>query len=1133
MTFSSTQSAFRRRLGQILTLGLALLPIAFLASCGKSEPKREAIPEKKVEARDFGYWMNEGKKCYDQRQANAVAAFEQAVSLQPANADAQLNLANACLLAGLGEKALQVAREALNLDPQSAAARFVAGCAALRLGNTTNAIQFLQECRDMDTRVNAASFQLAQAHMSVSQYAEAIEVLRDVVQWEPRHQRAHFMLSQALARLGQNDEAQQEAQLHARIIAENPPPPANPGYFERCAYTEMRVPFVLDQPAAPGVPVTFVDISQKAFGGKGTNYHAPVGIFDINQRGQNDLLVGEGEGGVRLLLNTNGTFQPHAQHLPGTQGAGDLRCLVGDLNNDRYEDAVLLGAQGVQIVKFATNGAFSDATALAGMKNQSGLEGVLADLDLTGKLDLLLISPTNREPRLLRNLGPMYFKDITATSGIPASVTGVRQILVEDWNGDDLLDVIIARDGHPPMVLIKERGGKLAPTNSPASWPVANCLAAGDLNNDFRMDLVLAASNHLEVVYGGMSQQVSLPLGDWPVRQLKLFDYDNDGWLDILAAGDGLRIWRDLGQAGFKETTQELGLDQHKMGRVVSVHGADFDQDGDSDLLACLESGGLRLLRNDGGNANHQLKLRLLGTRSNASGLGVRIEVKAEHWRTLRTVTELPVEIGMGKNAKPEVVKPRWSDLTLPVLFELQADPQTVWNLMELEQPTGSCPYLYAWDGAGFRFVTDILGASPLGLRVSDTRFVEADPEEYIALGDESRLPPKEGKYVLQVTEELREVLYLDEAKLVAVDHPPEIKVCTTSKMLPGKPFIPHELIGLHHPHPLLRAENHQGREVTAELKASDGQMVSPAKIRIPQLRGLAEPGSVTLDFGPLPVERPLVLVLTGWLRFGGGMANVAGSHDPDLPFPFPQLEVELPAAKAAVSGAAPIWRPVDLSMGVPCGKTKTILVDLTGKLPPGSRRLRISTAFELHWDQAELWERASGAPLRITRLAPSRTDLHWRGFSAFRQLPWQFPLTPEYAQTMPDPHWRITPAGWCTRYGAVDELLASKDNALVLINGGDELTLSFAVDGLPAKPPGCVRDFFFYSIGWDKDSDFHVECGTTVEPFPFHGMDDQAYGHQVRPVGLDDAWITKYNTRWVGPQTLSRKDQTRIGQNR
>ena len=91
------------------------------------------------------------------------------------------------------------------------------------------------------------------------------------------------------------------------------------------------------------------------------------------------------------------------------------------------------------------------------------------------------------------------------------------------------------------------------------------------------------------------------------------------------------------------------------------------------------------------------------------------------------------------------------------------------------------------------------------------------------------------------------------------------------------------------------------------------------------------------------------------------------------------------------------------------------------------------------------------------------------------------------------------------------------------MLNGGDELTLKFDAKRLPLKPTGWVRDFFLFSSGWDKDADFHVERGASVEPFPFHGMDDQLYGHQERPVLDDNWWIKKYNTRWVGPQTLNR----------
>src|SRR5207245_3810056 len=126
-------------------------------------------------------------------------------------------------------------------------------------------------------------------------------------------------------------------------------------------------------------------------------------------------------------------------------------------------------------------------------------------------------------------------------------------------------------------------------------------------------------------------------------------------------------------------------------------------------------------------------------------------------------------------------------------LVDVPVQPQPL-TIDELTIPTGSCPYLYSWDGQRFKFMTDILGASPLGLPLTETRYIEADPEELLALGNDPQFPQRNGADELRVTEELREVLYLDEAKLLVVDHPPGTLVYSTSKLHPGKPFPPHEL---------------------------------------------------------------------------------------------------------------------------------------------------------------------------------------------------------------------------------------------------------------------------------------------------------------------------------------------------
>jgi tetratricopeptide (TPR) repeat protein len=1059
--------------------------------------------------------MNVGKNHYEQSQTDkAIEAFVKATAMQPANSEAFLNLANAYLLAGEAQKSLQTAREAINLDPNSAAARYVAGSAALRLSQYTNAIQYLQECMDIDIKVNTVSFQLGRAHQAVGHFEEAAELFRSVIEWEPEHQSAHYLLSQVLSRLGRKDDAQEEAKKHAEILAKNPIRDTNPSIFERCVYTAVKAPFILEQPDDKGIKVAFTDFTAAALGASHENFHPPVGVFDINQRGVNDLLLREGTNGFRLLLNSNGVFHPTSQTIPLFPNAHYTRCLVGDLNNDRYQDAALFSDKGIQMLKFATNGMMTDATAMAGMKQRVGLDGVLADMDLTSKLDMIVLSPTNHEPLFLRNLGPMYFKDTTATSGIPVSLKGLKQIAPDDWNGDGLIDLFFVTSNAPPQLFIKQRGSQLAPTNPPSAWPVADVIAIGDLNNDFRNDIVFATSNKIEIRFQGVTNTVSLSLSNWPVAVLKLWDYDNDGWLDIAAAGKGVRLWRNLGQNGFRETTHETTLDTLNPGIISSMNVADLDQDGDSDLVLGTEGGAVCLWRNEGANANHMLKLRLVGNRSNASGIGSRVEVNAVSWHVLRTVNELPVEIGLGAHAKPDSVKVHWSDLSLPVTFELTADPKTVWDVMEIDLPPGSCPYLYAWDGNRFRFVTDILGASPMGLRVSANQFVDADTEELVSIGDEKQFQPLKNEFLLQVTSELREVLFLDEAKLAAVDYPPNMEVHSTSKMLPGKPYPRSEIMAVHHRYPLRKAIRSDGQDVTSLLQENDRQMVSPIKLRIPQLRGLAEPFQLTLDFGTLPNDRPLILALSGWLRFGGGMANIAASHDPDLPFPFPILEAKL---------ADGSWKPVDVTVGVPCGKTKTILVDLTGKLPSNTQLLRLSMAYELHWDRIALFEKADHSQLRITTVAPKRTHLHWRGYGVFEDNPWYIPLTPRYDKVDPNPKWRITPTGWCTRYGIVDELVAKRDDALVLINGGDELTLAFDASSFPSKKEPMNRAFFFYSVGWEKDSDFHVELGCQVEPLPFHGMDDQQYGRQQRPVIDGDWWIPKYNTRWVGPTIITR----------
>ncbi len=1061
---------------------------------------------------DFAKLINLGKSYYEKGDAtNAVAAFQAALALNPTLSAVRLDLALACLSAGRSEEAIKHAEVALEVDHNSAAAYYIIGCADLRLRRFEEAVKALDQASDIDTAIAAVSFQLGRAHQELGQWEDAAVAFRDAIKLETNHLAAHYALSQVLIRQGKMDEANRELERHRQLMASKPLTTTDSATFEKCAYTEIIIPYAVEKPSPTGIPVSFADVTSTAFGAGAADWHGPLGVIDYNHDGRNSLFVAEGDQGFRLLSNTNGVFHPVGPPLAGQAGAGYRRCLVADLQNDQFEDVIILGAKRSHVFQFATNGAVREVTAAAGLAGLTGVDGGLHDLDFTGNLDLMTVTPDDGHVRVFRNLGNMYFME-TATSGVPASVTGVRQLHIDDWDNDDLADLFLTRDGQPPLRLAKQRGGALAQTNVASNLPSGAVIALGDLNNDLRTDLLVAAPGELIAFLGGLNQIIHLPASGAAITRLMLLDYDNDGWLDIIAAGDGLQAWRNLGDGKFENVTQKLGFDRVATGKIEALVAADFDNDGATDLLLAIEGKGLKLLRNEGGSANQQFKLRLAGKRSNASGLGMRVEVAASGLRLSRRVSTLPTEIGVGQHRQLDSLTVHWFDLAVRAV-DVNVDPKTPLVLKELTLPSGSCPYLYTWDGERFRFVTDLLGAAPMGLRISDDHFIDADPQEFVWLGNEQTVRPRDGNYQAQITEELREVLYLDEAKLVVVDHPPGTEIHTTGKLLPGPPFPRHELVTLQNRRALRAATRGDGIDVTAQLSEIDGRVVSPVNLRIPQLRGLAEPYSVTLDFGALPVERPLALALTGWLRFGGGMANVAASRRPDLPFPFPTLEVEDADGK---------WSAVDVVVGAPAGKTKTIIVDLAGKLPAGSRRLRLSTAFEIHWDRIALFEKGDRAVAR--EYAPATADLHWRGFSEYKDLPWFVPLTPDYERVSQSAKWTITPMGWCTRYGDVRELIARRDDALALLNGGDELTLAFPAASIAPPTPGLIREFFLYTVGWDKDSDFHCERGWTVEPLPFHGMDDQRYGHQERPVIDGDSWIKKYNTRWVGQFTFDRQ---------
>ena len=145
--------------------------------------------------------------------------------------------------------------------------------------------------------------------------------------------------------------------------------------------------------------------------------------------------------------------------------------------------------------------------------------------------------------------------------------------------------------------------------------------------------------------------------------------------------------------------------------------------------------------------------------------------------------------------------------------------------------------------------------------------------------------------------------------------------------------------------------------------------------------------------------------------------------------------------------------------MGFPAGRKKTCLIDLENVFLPGTpHKLRLRTNLEVYWDSIEWAQGLPGVQLKVTRLAPSLADLHYRGYSVIHQANASSPELPDYNRIAASRQiWRDL-EGYYTRYGDVSELLAGIDDRYVIMNAGDEITLRFAEQ--PPPPAGWVRDY-------------------------------------------------------------------------
>lgn len=167
----------------------------------------------------------------------------------------------------------------------------------------------------------------------------------------------------------------------------------------------------------------------------------------------------------------------------------------------------------------------------------------------------------------------------------------------------------------------------------------------------------------------------------------------------------------------------------------------------------------------------------------------------------------------------------------------------------------------------------------------------------------------------------------------------------------------------------------------------------------------------------------------------------------------------------------------------------------------------------------------ASKNSVRLTTLQPATADLHYRGFSRLYRKGGRYgPHWFDYNKVSKEPKWRDL-IGNYTRYGDVLPLLLEPDDKYIIMNAGDEVTITFDATKLPVLPNDWKRDYLIYSDGWIKDGDLNTAHGQIVEPLPFHAMTSYPYGpEQAYP--RDEAhqrYLKTYNTRKVTAEKFRR----------
>ncbi|MGA8212489.1 MAG: FG-GAP-like repeat-containing protein [Candidatus Sulfotelmatobacter sp.] len=1084
-----------------------------------------------------------------------LKSFQQAAELDPKLTMARLNEGIALLNLQKIDEARAALEDALKRDSRNPNAWYNLGLLAKNTGEAQAAIDAFHHVVELDSGDADAWYSLGSSYVQAKQFPQAIQAFQHALQLNPLHASAEFGLSRAYQQSADIDRAREHLKRFQYITQNKLGAPVSLAYGEQGQYSRaVESPLAVFKAPAQ-IKVRFVDVTSdagivtKPDTGDSNGFNAwlaPGACFlDYDNDRKIDIFLPDNgaQGGMSLYHNLgNGKFEDVTKKAGIDPSLHGLGCTAGDYDNDGAVDIAVSRKDDVLLFHNEKNGTFKEmATGGDANIGANDLDLGLAfiDYDHDGDLDLLVTRSGDKAEwgDMFRNNGDGTFTDVSEQLGFwDMGSSGGEGAIGTDYNNDRAVDILVP--GLGPAILENPREGKFRakrPWSGPMPAPVG-AAAVLDFDHDSWMDMAFTHygwTNGQSVTLwrndkGTKFDSVAFPKVEWLKGWgIAAFDYDNDGWVDLVAVGETkegkgeVRLFRNLGADGFKDVTADVGLDKIQLKEPRAIITGDFDGDGATDLLITQNHGPAVLLRNEGGNQNHWLRLSLKGLADNKSAIGTKVEVFAGGNRQKFEIAgsngylgqnSTDIVVGLGDSKEADIVRMLWPTGVLQDEIQVAGDRQQ--NFTEIDRRGSSCPTLFVWNGERYELVADMLGAGVVGHWVGPGQRDIPRPVEYIKV-DRNSIREKERKLSFRFMEPLEEAVYLDQVRVLAVDHPADLEV------------YPNEYFASNPPYPEFKVVVSKSKDTRPPAGAWDehGHNVLPdllahryfGDFALTQFQGFAKPHALVLDLGQAYHGGPLWLLLHGEVEYFSANSMYAASQA--------GVQAISPYVEALVRNekdANGRWVRVIDDMGFPAGGPRTITADLTGKLPPGTQKIRITTNLQIYWDSIlvsrtsqDFESKDKTQSLRLTPVPLVRADLGFHGF------PWKIEGTPPgnvqyiYEKTSATgPYTR--PAGTYTRYGDVLPLLTALDDELVVFGSGDEVRLDFDPSKLLALPRGWVRDYFFAAYGYEKDMDFYAAEGNYVTPLPFLRMGDYPYA-PGKSFPLDDAhvnYLLEYNTR-------------------